>query len=92
LAGWQGDSPGTQSSKGASMRVEPQYKVGGLVRWSRHKTWDHGGLGFIVARHYNQIVGWKYKIMWHIDLQEIVGYEGMWYDVSDFVNGDIEEV
>ena len=64
-------------------------KPGDLVRWSRHEAWDHGGLGFIIETKYDQTIGWKYKIMWHVDIEDIVGYSGMWYGVDDFTRGDI---
>jgi len=66
--------------------------VGDLVRWVSHEAWDHNGLGFIIETKYDEVVGWKYKIMWHIDIEDLVGYSGMWYGVDDFTCGDIVTV
>jgi hypothetical protein len=68
-------------------------KVGELVRWSAHEKWDHGGLGTIVEAKYDGArVGRKYRIMWHVDIEDIVGYKGVWYSTEDFKLGSIVEV
>lgn len=67
-------------------------KVGELVRWSGHEKWDHGGLGTIVETKYDGAIEWKYKIMWHVDIEDIVDYKGVWYSTEDFKLGSIVEV
>ena len=67
-------------------------KVGELVRWTAHTKWDRAGLGTIVETKYDGAIGWKYKIMWHIDIEDIVDYKGVWYSTEDFKLGSIVEV
>ena len=59
-------------------------QVGDLVRWTAHTKWDRAGLGTIVETKYDGAIGWKYKIMWHIDIEDIVDYKGLWYYTDDF--------
>ena len=59
---------------------------GDLVRWTDHKKWDCAGLGIIVETKYDGLLGWRYKIMWHIDIEDIVDYKGVWYEALDFHN------
>ena len=67
-------------------------KVGELVRWSAHEKWGHGGLGTVVETKYDGEIGWKYRIMWHVDIEDIVDYKGIWYYTEDFKRGTIVEV
>ena len=67
-------------------------KVGELVRWTAHTKWDRAGLGTIVETKYDGAIGWKYKIMWHIDIEDIVDYKGVWYYNDDFEDGTIVKV
>ena len=67
-------------------------KVGDLVRWTAHTKWDRAGLGTIVETKYDGAIGWKYKIMWHIDIEDIVDYKGVWYYNDDFEDGTIVKV
>jgi hypothetical protein len=67
-------------------------KVGDLVRWHAHALWQRAGLGTVVERKYDRTMGWKYKIMWHIDIEDIVNYKGVWYYDNDFEDGTIVKV
>ena len=67
-------------------------KVGDLVRWVAHTKWQRGGLGTVVETKYDRTEGWKYKIMWHIDIEDIVDYKGVWYYNNDFEQGTIVKV
>ena len=66
--------------------------VGKLVKWSGHENWDHGGLGTVVETRYDAALGWEYRIMWHVDIQDIVDYKGLWYYAEDFKLGSIVEI
>ena len=59
---------------------------GDLVRWTDHEKWDRAGLGTIVEIKHDGALGWMCKIMWHIDIEDIVDYKGVWYDTLDFHN------
>ena len=66
--------------------------VGTVVRWKPHMSWAHNGLGTVVERagHDTELT----KIKWLVDIQDIEGYEGNWYDADDFEanGGDIEVI
>ena len=64
-------------------------EVGDLVRWAAHTKWDRAGLGTVVETKHDGALGWRYKIMWHIDIEDIVDYEGVWYCIDDFKNGSV---
>ena len=59
---------------------------GDLVRWTDHEKWDRAGLGTIVEIKHDGALGWMCKIMWHIDIEDIVDYKGVWYEALDFHN------
>ena len=61
-------------------------QTGDLVRWRDHEKWDRAGLGTIVEIKHDGALGWMCKIMWHIDIEDIVDYKGVWYDALDFHN------
>jgi hypothetical protein len=65
--------------------------VGTVVRYKPHLSWAHNGLGTVVERADSDF-SLCVKIKWLVDIQDIEGYEGNWYDAVDFeVNGgDIE--
>ena len=63
-------------------------KVGDLVRWTPHTKWQHGGLGTIVELG----LASRYRIMWHVDIEDIRDYRGVWYDIDDFEGGPIVKV
>ena len=68
-------------------------KTGDLVRWTPHTKWQHGGLGTIVEigdRIANR--GQGYRIMWHMDIEDIRDYKGGWYTNADFEDGKIVKV
>ena len=71
-------------------------KVGELVRWSDHENWDYGGLGTVVEIKYDGDAMYDgatgYRIMWHVDIEDIVDYKGIWYSTEDFKLGSIVEV
>ena len=67
-------------------------KVGELVRWSGHEKWYHGGLGTVVEIHVEFDSATGYRIMWHVDIEDIVDYKGVWYSTEDFKLGSIVEV
>ena len=67
-------------------------KVGELVRWAAYEKWNRAGLGTIVETKYDGAIGWKYKIMWHVDIEDIVDYKGVWYYNDDFENNCIVKV
>ena len=53
--------------------------------------WQHGGLGTIVDI-VTMYEGRSYRIMWHVDIEDIKGYKGIWYTRADFENGTIVKV
>ena len=63
-------------------------KVGDLVRWVAHTKWQHGGLGTIVDVA-SMFEGSSYRIMWHVDIEDIRDYKGIWYTNADFEDGTI---
>ena len=67
-------------------------QTGDLVRWRDHEKWDRAGLGTIVEIKHDGALGWMCKIMWHIDIEDIVDYKGVWYDTLDFHNDCIVKV
>ena len=67
-------------------------KPGDLVRWTAHEKWDHGGLGTVVETKYDGVIGWKYRIMWHVDIEDIVDYKGQWYCNDEFEIGTMAKV
>ena len=62
-------------------------KVGDLVRWVPHSKWDHAGLGTIVETTFTGC-----RIMWHVDIEDITGYKGVWYITEEFDDGKIVKV
>lgn len=80
-------------------------KVGDLVRWSTHEAWQHAGLGTIVEVDPRGVtrrfvfmhrdapeLDIAYRIMWHVDIEDIPGYKGTWYTSEDFDDGTIVKV
>ena len=67
-------------------------QVGDLVRWHAHTKWQRAGLGTVIETKYDRTMGWKCKIMWHIDIEDIVDYKGVWYYNDDFEDGTIVKV
>jgi len=71
-------------------------KVGDLVRWSTHVAWQHAGLGTIVDidphRRCATDPETSYRIMWHVDIEDIPGHKGTWYTSEDFDDGTIVKV
>jgi hypothetical protein len=69
-----------------------EMNVGTVVRWKPHLSWTHNGLGTVVECDSNctELV----KIKWLVDIQDIEGYEGSWYEADDFEanGGDIEVI
>jgi hypothetical protein len=59
-------------------------KVGDLVCWIPHKGWSNNGFGTIVEAKFDPLLGWRYKIMWHIDIDSKDGHLGIWYDSDDY--------
>ena len=60
-------------------------KVGDLVCWTPHKDWsNNGGLGTIVETKNDPLLGWSYKIMWHVDIESGDNRFSTWYEPVDF--------
>tara|TARA_R110002020_G_scaffold6830_1_gene28961 strand:- start:226 stop:453 length:228 start_codon:yes stop_codon:yes gene_type:complete len=67
-------------------------EVGDLVRWAAHLGWQDGGLGTVVEIEYDSPLGWRYRIMWHVDIEDITDYKGAWYLNDEFYDETIVKV
>ena len=71
------------ASKGCGGK-EVKAKVGDLVRWLHDEpTWV--AFGTVVEIDANRgCYGAQFRVVWHNDYEDVVGYEGMWYDPIDW--------
>ena len=66
--------------------------VGDLVKWTADIKCDYGGLGTIVETNYDLARGWRYRIMWHVDIKDAVDHKGTWYRNDVFYSDCIVKV